>query len=158
MKSLRLILVVGPLLLVLGGCGSSAPPPFTVSCVTQRLPSGAIRANVRVKTAAGHVGQAYIYGPPFDNVRHIFPIALLRPTHVTVQVGHSSQSYVGFLVRRVAPKKPTLLTLRFLPPPHSVSILVSAAPVVHASSWSVLQNPACVLHKRTVTATLLPTG
>lgn len=147
-KGLQLATVLGVMLALLAGCGSSAPPPFSLSCSTRRLPSGFIRAVVQVRNSTGHTAPAYVYGPHFDNVRHIFPVSLLTPTHVVVTVSNQQRTYFGFLVGGVPHQKPAVLILRFIPPANPVSILVADRAAVHASSWDVLKNPQCVLRSR----------
>jgi hypothetical protein len=136
---------LGLLLPALAGCDSGSSPPFAVSCSTQRLPSDFIRAYVTVTNQTGSTGSAIIYGPPFEGIRHIYPVSLLRPTRVVVGVAHTSQTYIGFVVYPIAPKKPAHLILRFVAPPHRESIAVTTKPIVQASSWNVLDNRKCVI-------------
>lgn len=132
----------------LNGCDSgSSPPPFTLSCFTHRLPGGFIRANVTVTNSTGSTGTAIVYGPPFDGLRHIYPVSLLHPAYVTVIVSHSRQIYTGFAAYPVGAKHPTHLIFRFIPPPHAESLLVTTSRTVHASGWDVLKNANCVIRR-----------
>ena len=140
----RPALVSAALLLpALTGCGSSASSPFTVSCVTHRLPGGAIRAHVIVTNRQSLAARAIIYGPAFLHIQHVHPV--LAPALVAASVHGNRATYIGFAVPHVDSKAPTHLILRFAPFAHPHAILVADRTSIHASSWSFLDNPSCLI-------------
>jgi hypothetical protein len=127
----------------LSACGSSAPPPFAVSCKTQRLPGGAFRVKATITNNTGTSGQAIIYGRALTWLRHIHPV--LTTAQVIVTAAGSSRSYIGFVAPRVKPKDPAHLLLRFASAARGTSIVATGRTRVHAADWHVLDNNDCVI-------------
>ena len=149
MKSARLALgCVGVIVPVLAGCGSSTSPPFTLACTTHKLPTGFIRANVTVTNTTDKAGKVFVYGPALASVSHVYPAFPLSPTTVVVRVSHTQQTYIGFVIPRIAPKKAAYLILRLTPTRRAQSILVGSSRVIRAPDWSILNNPDCRIRKR----------
>ena len=140
------LLLVGTCLPLLAGCGSGSSPPFSASCVTHRLPGGAIRANVKVTNGTSNAVTAYLYGPVFTFLRHFYPPTLL-PSQVQVVGAHSTTSYIAFAVPNVSPKQPAQVILRFVPPPHAEDIAVTNTRMVQDSDGTALQNKDCVIKR-----------
>jgi hypothetical protein len=131
------LLPLSVLLFTAAGCGGSGapPPPFTLSCKTRILPSGAIRAAVTVKSNSAHAAGAILYGPALRLVTHEYP--LLSPRFVVDQSGAGQTTYIGLVVPRIKANGSAHLLLRFTRPAQPRSIFVADKPrVSHASSQS----------------------
>lgn len=135
---------LGALIPALAGCGSTPPPPFSLSCTTRVLASDQIRAAVDVINNTKTTGTAIIYGPIFANIQHIFPHDL-APTHVIVGNSTERGDYVAFEVQRVRAGKPSRLILRFLRPAHSESIAVTKSTNVRVNGSIEPSNPRCAI-------------
>lgn len=139
-------LLAGLMLPTLIGCGSSVSDPLSVTCTSQKLPSGFVRAYVKVTNTTSNPIKAFVYGPALQWLRHYYPF--LRPTQVVVQVDHKQQTYVGFVIPHLASNSTAHLILRFEPSPKGRgSILASDTRTVQASDWTLLKNPSCVIRK-----------
>lgn len=135
MKRLSLALLpLSVLLAAVSGCGGSSapPPPFTLSCKTRVLPSGAIRAAVTVKSNLSRRGSAILYGPALRLVTHEYP--LLATRFVIDRSGSGQTTYIGFLVPRIKAGGAAHLLLRFSRPVQTRSIFVTDGPHVSAGS------------------------
>lgn len=135
--------LAGLMLFFITGCGGT-PSPFSVSCTTRSLSSGLIRASVTVTNATSAPGRAYVYGPAFNHIRHVYP-AVLFPTFVTVKGGTGSSSYPGFVVARVRPNHPAHLIFRFARVNGASSIAVSNSATIPAGSGNPLSNSGCTV-------------
>lgn len=127
----------------LSACGSSAPPPFAVSCKTHQLTSGAYRVKVTITNNTSKAGRAIIYGRALTWLRHIQPV--LTTAQVIVTAAGSRRSYIGFVVPGVKSKDPAHLLLRFAPAARGTSIVATGRPNVQAADWHVLDNNDCVI-------------
>lgn len=117
-----------------------------MSCVTHPLPSGAIRANVKVTNSTSKAATAYLYGPIMTFLRHFYP-PTMKVTSIQVEGAHGQTSYIGFALPPVSPDHPTNVILRFVPPPHAESIAVANVRAVQDSDGSALQNKDCVIKR-----------
>lgn len=142
MKRCTLTLV---LLAAVAGCGGSSapPPPFTLTCKTRLLPSGAIRAAVTVKSAGSQPGHAILYGPALRLVTHEYP--LLSTRFVVDRHGGSQTTYIGLVVPRVKANGAAHLLLRFTRPTGTRSFYVTNGPHV---SGSAAQSGSCTIKGR----------
>lgn len=125
------------------GCGSSAPPPFALSCKLQVLSAHFIRAAVTVHNNTGNHARPIIYGPALRFVTHEYP--LLSTKFVVVDSAKAQRTtYIGFVVPRIKANGTAHLLLRFLQPPRPVSVLVTGVPHVKQAD---LQNEDCVIRQ-----------
>ncbi|GAC1442712.1 MAG: hypothetical protein NVSMB52_00180 [Chloroflexota bacterium] len=131
---------------MLAGCGSSNNPPFSLSCTTHTLRDGAIRAQVTITNSTSNSSNAIIYGPVFTLLRHFYP-STLALTQVQVEGAHGQTPYIAFLVPHVSPTVASHVILRFAPPPHPQSVLVTNNHAVQASDANALTNPNCTIKK-----------
>jgi hypothetical protein len=139
-KRLRATLVwVWLVVPAVAGCGSSAPPPFSLTCKLHRLPTGAVRAAVTVTNNTGNASGAIIYGPALRWVTHEYP--LLATRFVIDRTNGRQTSYIGFAVPGVKAKGARTLLLRFRPP-RPLGLLVTITPRVENAN---LQNPDCLI-------------
>lgn len=130
---------------MLAGCGSSASPPFAVSCTVRHLPGALIRATATITNSTTTTGNAIIYGPVLFYLHQFSPV-VLQPARVTVRdKSGRSTAYLAFAVPHVRPGKPTHLVLTFLHPPRPGSIAVTATRAVRNSGSNAVDNPACVI-------------
>lgn len=135
------------LLPFLSGCGSGDSPPFSLSCTVQPLPTGQLRAAVTVTNNTSSAANAMIYGPVMTQVRHFYPFTL-QASQVVVEQTHGQNTFDGFVVPRVLPNTPSHLLLRFDRPLHPGSIAVATTRTVDGTNGNPLDNPDCVIGKR----------
>lgn len=139
-----------PLLVLLStvaGCGGSnaSPPlpPFSLTCKTRLLASGAVRAAVTVTSNASRAGSAILYGPVLRLVTHEYP--LLSTRFVIERRNGRQTSEIGFLVPRIKANGTAHLLLRFTRPTQSQTVLVTDGPHVTGTS---LPSNGCVIRGR----------
>jgi hypothetical protein len=140
-KRLLVPTCVGALLLTLGGCGSSSPPPLTLACKGQRLPGNFIQLRVSVTNTTDRPQSAVVYGPALQWLRHISPV--LSPAQVVVKTPHARQAFIGYLVPHVSPKQPSHVMLRFATPNRPRALVVTNKRTVQASSLQYIQTSTC---------------
>jgi hypothetical protein len=128
---------------LLAGCGSQDAAAFAVRCAIHRLPSGLFRVNVAVKNTTGSAQSIVFYGPPLNQMRHIYPV--LDPAYVTVTVAGHVRRFVGFRLPRVPSNRSVHVLVRLAPPLHGQSIVATSQQTVHAASWQVLHNSDCMV-------------
>ncbi len=131
------------ILLAFAGCGSRTAPVLTVSCHTRALPSGAIRARIIVANVSSSARSGEIYGPALSRLTHIYPV--LRQTQVVVVFPAHRQTFIGYVLPTIRPKKSARLLMRFAPGPHAGSLVVTDTRTIHATSRSILTNPKCLI-------------
>jgi hypothetical protein len=101
---------------------------------------------VTVSNTTSTAGKAFIYGPALNQVLHIFPV--LRASEVEVSVAHSRQTYVGFLIPRIAPKRTVRILLRLAPPRNPQTIVAAGTRRVYANDWHILDNSSCEIKRK----------
>jgi hypothetical protein len=133
--------MVGIVLAALSGCGSSTPPPpFSLSCVTRVLPSGALRVAITVKRTTSGTQKAILYGPALRSMTHEYP--LVRTRFVNDRTGKLQTTYIGLIVPRFTKKGTSYLLLRFSPPARSHRLYVTDTATVKESPQ---QGTACMI-------------
>lgn len=112
----------------------------------RHLPSGLIRARVFVTNQTDKRQHAFLYGQPFDFLVYEYPV--FEPATVTVSVGGSSHTYIGLLVPAIPAHRSRQVLLQFSKPHHAHPLVAAPSTAVRVSSWSELNNPACVIRPR----------
>lgn len=130
------------LLFLLAGCGSTAPPPFAVTCSTIRS-GGLITAHLLVGNQTAAPGAAVVYGPALRFLRFISPV--LQPAQVVATIGTRRTIFLGYLLPRVGPKHPAHVLMRFRPPGAPVPILVTSVRRGRVTFQSSPVNTGCTI-------------
>jgi hypothetical protein len=141
----RLALVlIGPLLPLLAGCGSSSSPPYAVSCTARPFLAHRVLATVKVTNNSSQAGNPILYGPVFSNLTLVLP-PVLKPVMVHVALSSGQTTYPGFVVPKLAASHSTQLIMRFTPPSQPEPIVVTDTASVQATGSDALSNPDCMV-------------
>lgn len=133
------------LTLLLSGCGSGHPPPFTLTCTLHPASPTGVLAHATIANQTIAPAAAYVYGPALATLQHIAPVP--RSAQVVVITPHGRTLYLGYAIPHIGPKHPAHLTLRLTPGTHQAPILVSPTRTIHVASLSDLDNPDCEIKR-----------